>query len=311
MHILFVTEKWCDGKREFGLTNHFHNLYGSLASTGLATYDTLHVDELDIDTALPEYVSLNKGRLNAIIYCFLGTSGLNPKIPTIEKVKDVPMCFIFPDIVYNWIGSAVQKVEPYAKVLLSFDSFFEMQGLASDKFMTIATPQDPALFYQDEKKTDVSFVGTLAGYPDRNECINYLLDNGQFVKVTGGQRSDTRLSPQDYAREIRQSKISINFSRSHEVNYQCKGRVFEITASNVMLLESKNVVTPRFYTPGVDYIEFDGCVDLGNKINFYLENEHERIRIATNGYNKFQATYTAKMLWQQVFNKLFDGVKLL
>jgi len=74
--------------------------------------------------------------------------------------------------------------------------------------------------------------------------------------------------------------------------------------SKGLLLESKNTSTSKYFKPGEDYVEFEDLEDLDNKIEYYLNNEEERIRIATNGYNKYYANYSSQIFWNNILENL-------
>jgi spore maturation protein CgeB len=40
------------------------------------------------------------------------------------------------------------------------------------------------------------------------------------------------------------------------------------------------------------------------KINFYLDNEEERLRISTNGYEEYKKNYSSTVFWNTVLGSL-------
>ena len=85
---------------------------------------------------------------------------------------------------------------------------------------------------------------------------------------------------------------------------QIKGRVFEVLASNSMLLEKENEATKKLFIPGVDYVEFSTQDDFIDKVKYYLSRPEEVKKIALSGHNSYNEKYTAKMFWTAILNKI-------
>ena len=92
--ILFCCEKWCAGTPLLGLTNNFHNMFNSFSQTqSNYTYNTLHLDESvavydnHIDNLLIRYCK--KFKPEAIIFCLLGGSTVNPSFHVYEELKNM------------------------------------------------------------------------------------------------------------------------------------------------------------------------------------------------------------------------------
>lgn len=307
--VLFITEKWCDGEPGRGITNSYHNLFGTFRhSFPNIDLGILHLDEValvykkHVDNFIPEI--LDKFSPQLVIVSHLGSSPLNPTIESYKyiKSKNIPICYTWPDT-RDWALEAINSLNEVADLHVSFGG--EQVEPLNSKHINLWAPQDPSLYYNDNKFISSSFVGSLQGnYTYRREYIKYLRDNKAPIFVAGGQR-EQGLSAEDYARIIRNSHIGINFPESAKPGYdQIKGRVFEILASQSLLLEKKNVVTPRYLTPGVHYVEYSDNFDLLEKLNYYCDNTSERDKISLNGKNFYEENYGPKIFWKKVFNEL-------
>jgi hypothetical protein len=310
-NILFCCEKWCAGTPLMGLTNNFHNMFNSFSQTqNDYMYNTLHLDEASavygthIDNIIIQYCQNFKPSI--IIFCLLGGSNVNPSMPIYQKLKDmgIKLCFMWPDT-QKWVIDTILHLKDIADLSVSWDNpvsdlHSRVQFPENHKFMWV--PQDEHFFYDDKKDIDVSFVGSTI-YPDRQKILSGIIIRRQ-IHIDGGQRT-RQLTPEEYSKIIRSSKISLTFSKSPCQTYeQTKGRVYEVLRSKSLLLESKNTSTSRYLKPGEDYVEFEGLEDLDNKIEYYLNNEEERIRIATNGYNKYYANYSSQIFWNKILENL-------
>jgi len=159
-------------------------------------------------------------------------------------------------------------------------------------------PQDDQLFRPVEQDIPVRFIGSI--YPDRASFLDGVKTN---ILKAGGQRGN-KLTTYEYADLVRRSKISINFAGSPCQTYtQCKGRVYEILASKGLLLESKNKSTSGVFTPGIDYVEFSSVEELDSLIEYYLNNENERIKITESGFTTYQK-YTSKKFWDLILSRI-------
>ena len=307
--ILFITEKWCDGNSELGLSNNFHNLLGSLRCSGLdVKFSAIHYDEFfkkhrhHVDKALK--VIYDKVKPDLIITSFLGLSWMNPTKRIFETLKDnkATLCFMWPDTGYDWAIDKINELGDLADLHVSWGQDHRHHNFP-EKHLWLWAPQDETIYYNDEGKTiPCSFVGSLNGYGDRSSYLNYALKNHANLVVLGGQR-EGRLTSDQYAQYIRDSQIGINFPESPSGIDQCKGRVIEIISCGSMLLERKNNATRKILVPGEDYIEFDSPQDLKEKISFYEQNPKEREQIAANGYKKYCDHFSASKFWTQVLRR--------
>ena len=313
--LLFCCEKWCDANPAMGLTNNYHNLFGSLEHSLNVPFDVLHIDEaavqhgIHIDKILVKAVE--KLKPSAIIFSLLGRSNMNPSIDTYIQLKGRGeyLCFMWPDADREWALGEINKIGQLADLHVSWDNAGTLEGV--DNHMSLWVPQDDKLYYdQKEKKIDVGFFGSLR-YRERATYIQHLMNRGIQVYVRGGQREE-KLPPTLYAEYIRSCKIGLNFPWSPFLNTdQCKGRVYEIIASNSMLLERKNEATAKILRPGIDYVEFTDPDNLIDKINYYLNNEEERVKIADSGYRTFHSKYSATKFWEAVIGRMREqGIDL-
>ena len=307
--VLFLTEKWCDGNPDLGLSNNYHNLFGSLKSSGLGVkFNMVHYDEFyaryhrHIDDVLLSIYDQTKPDL--IITSFLGTSWLNPSARIYEFLKDrgVTLCFMWPDTGYDWAISKINKIGNVADLHVSWGSDYREHD-RMDKHLWLWAPQNEKLFYnKKEKRITASFIGSLRGYKDRPTYVNYALKKHKNLLVLGGQR-EGRLTPEEYSSYIRDSQIGVNFPESPSGIDQCKGRVIEIISCGSMLLEKKNEATKKILTPGKDYVEFDGLEDFIQKIEYYQNNHKERDRIAESGYKKYCDNFSSLKFWEKVLTR--------
>lgn len=90
---------------------------------------------------------------------------------------------------------------------------------------------------------------------------------------------------------FRQSKINLNFTIPN-IKSGIPLRVWDVLGSGGFLLTNYQAEMPYYFTEGEDLVCFDGVEDLREKVEYYLEHEEERKRIAYNGYKKVKEHHT-------------------
>jgi len=306
--VLFITEKWCDGNPNMGLTNHYHNLFGTLASLDTVEIGIFHFDEYKystgnhVDIEIPKIMDVFKPDI--VVVSHLGTSPMNPSRKSYELIHSLgsKIVFIWPDT-RDEIFEMIRSLEDITSLHVSWG--FEQAEPIIENHVWLAVPQDPSLYnYQKNKQFEAMFVGSLDGYTHRRPFIEYAKSVGCKLGVTGGQR-EMKLSPEDYATVIKASKISVNFSESAiKGQHQIKGRVIEALSCGSMLLEYKNDRTSTLLKPGVHYAEFSSKEDLVEKVNYYLENDEEREKIAAAGHAYYNSHFSPVRFWGTIFERV-------
>lgn len=119
-----------------------------------------------------------------------------------------------------------------------------------------------------EKEYDVSFIGNL--YGDRKRVLGEI-SRGVIVKSNA-------FGP-NHSIEVSKSKINLNLCTS----LGASDRVYKVLGAGGFLISDDWIGRSDYLESGKDIIIFKDIVDLNEKIEYYLENEDERLRIATSG----------------------------
>ena len=295
-NVLFISEKWSDGKPNSNLTNSYHNFFSTFKySLPEYNFNLIHYDECfvnhqtHIDKILPKIY--NKYKPDIVFILLLLNSPLNPSMETIEFLKKNKcfVCFLWPDIQMLFGQKELMEYNKVSDLHVSFASEGNIKN-NDVEIMWMWTPEDKKLYYPNKHQDiPVSFIGSTR-YKDRQDYLNFIISKNIPIAIEGGQR-EKNLTAEQYASLIRRSQITLNFSQSPGGNHQLKGRVFEATASKCLLMENKNDITPTFFEPNKEYIQFDGNNDLVEKLLYYITMDKERNTIAENGFNKYQEHY--------------------
>ncbi|MCM3746886.1 glycosyltransferase [Paenibacillus pasadenensis] len=196
--------------------------------------------------------------------------------------------------------------------------FYRSLGAANVSYMPLGV--NPALFkakqVEREYRSDICFVGQ--GFWNRIALFNKVLPSleGRRVVIAGGEWQRLRQFKR-YKRWIRQgfmpveetvnfyngAKIVLNVHRTTNPgldNHNDAGlrgasinpRTYEIAACGTLQMTDVRDDLPRYFTPGRELVTFQTPLDLVSKINYFLENEHERRAIAVRGMLRTMREHT-------------------
>lgn len=305
MKIFIAIEKWCDLNPELDVTSAHSNILGSISNTK-HTFEVFHYDEYlhlnnkTIDEFLIDYTKENKPDILFVSYYPVDNDPRNIKLETFKIIKElgIPVVFVWFDAGHPHIEQLAIKCSEFNTLNVVVDVYKKI----NEKFLPMTVPQNENIFCLQQNKTeDVCFVGSKSAYGDRQVYLNFLKDNIN-INISGGQR-EAKLSIEQYAQLLKNSKISINFPHKPDGIVQTKSRVYETMLCGTLLLERENNATTNWFVPGEDYVTFTDENDLLRKIRFYLKREDERLRISQNGYNKMKEFYNSQIWWDKVINK--------
>lgn len=171
------------------------------------------------------------------------------------------------------------------------------QWPGSDKGITSIGPIDASYYSKRYQKTiDVGFAGG-AGAGERLLATQRLQKE---CKLVIPERSEVWGTYQSYADFMLSCKRVVNFARTGSGKaWHMKYRVIESGLSSTCLFEQANPITPKYFTPGIDYLEYqdiDHLVDLVK--NADASGYGERL------HGTVTSKYSADKFWKLVFDKL-------
>jgi hypothetical protein len=304
--VLFILDKWCEGKISLGISEWETNLWKSLECTNLADVRTFHFDDMsDSDKDFELVQSCIEDQPDLICLVLYKEPGYDSSVlsyNSLDKLKEmkIPIFSIWGDLQNEPQRELAQKLSPYVELNVytaAKDVIADIKDKSKFKYLWV--PKDERVFkeYSLKKSIPVAYIGTKKY--DRMGFINSL----SFpVYCEGGERA-VHLSTEDYARMLNCVKISLSFSVASNTNV-VNARAFETMHCGAMLLEQYGKELEYFYTPFEDYVPYYNKKDLEEKVKFYLEHEEERNRIATNGMNKTKSLYSATKFWNIVLGDL-------
>lgn len=186
------------------------------------------------------------------------------------------------------------------------------------KFLPMA--YDPDYYFKLENETssrDISFVGMLNGNPERKRILeNIISKNGELKldiwgkswtwynpflqyeykikrKKLGGCIHNYNIAPTEVNKVYNSSRICINIHHPQSKE-GVNPRTLEILGAGGFELVDYKKKIEEFFNIGKEIICYKNETDLLNKIEYYLENEGERKRIAQRGHEIVKNKHTYK-----------------
>lgn len=306
LDICIVCDKWCDGNPNVGISNNYNNIIISLRK-GIPDIDIsiLHYDELlikhgkHIDTVLPFITA------DIFIFCFLGDSKINPSPQVISNLKGKKI-FIWPDTVWPWITDTIRSINEYADLHVAFDGLPDKSIVPVEALTKFAgpgidgiTPQNPDLYYPEQKEIDICFLGTV--HSNRERYIEELKNLTNYKVVVGGGQREGKLSAKDYAQIIRKSKFCINLPLSPTGKRQLKGRAIESMASKTCVMEE----TPSPLSGLLTSDQFIPITSPSDIAKILLEKTDGEIsKITESAYDVYKSKCSPSSYWNNLLDKI-------
>tara|TARA_B100000686_G_scaffold313478_1_gene358853 strand:+ start:409 stop:1575 length:1167 start_codon:yes stop_codon:yes gene_type:complete len=152
---------------------------------------------------------------------------------------------------------------------------------------------------------DVAILGQ-NHYP-RNELIETMIPFLEKNKINYYMNSLKNLDYVEYLNIYKKTKIGFNTNwvSGFKDKYHMSGKNFEIMSAGCLLLTQRCFELDLYMQEGVDYVGFDGEKDLLDKIDYYLKNEKERLKIAQSGHDRIMHLHLSYFLWREVDKALY------
>ena len=149
-------------------------------------------------------------------------------------------------------------------------------------------------------KRDIIFIGQK--YFDREKIIKLLRKNFK-VDCYGKGWENKPLKDNQVSNFLRNSKISLNFSKSRGKIKQTKARVFEICGSGSLCLSENSPELRSFYSRS-EVISFNDTEQLKYAIKNYLKNSALRDKIAIKANKKTKKKYSYSEIQKDIILKI-------
>lgn len=206
----------------------------------------------------------------------------------LEAETDAVLVGVLFDSAFRWITAGSRRLARQSDRFLLADICMPMDGVlvrGRPEAGPVNMPMSRGLVDAIDariaglaKVHDVSFIGAL--YPHRVALIEELRSRGVRVAVnphrpdvTTDFTSSRTNQPDylDYMAGLAQSQMTINFSRSSAGPFeQLKTRVIEASLVGCLVLTDDHDRTRRFWTPDVEFSEFESVADIPALVEQWL-----------------------------------------
>lgn len=140
---------------------------------------------------------------------------------------------------------------------------------------------------------DLFFIGRST--PHREAHFGYLKHHYQFLHICHGI-----FGPQ-LVNYLCAAKICLNIHAENEVSWE--PRMQMMLACGVFVISEK--ITPNTYLrPGIDYVEISSPHELHQAVEYYLQHDAERIKIAKSGYEQVLQFLNSENCFKQLIADL-------
>lgn|SRR3990167_621588 len=226
-------------------------------------------------------------------------------------------------LIINWSGDCRDPIpqwyfdfNPYCVTCFSNEKHAQEIG---GEYLQIGI--DPEIFFKRKSQVgaDIVFMANqynkfpLSEY--RNQAVEFLRSNykynfklfGSGWKTDGSFMGDQTAESNYYAG----SKIGISISQ-FDIDRYFSDRLIRIMGSGCFALSHHYAGIEKDFKVGTHLDSFCNLEELKNKIDFYLNNDNERQRIASNGYKHVHRNFTTKNMVNdilRIYEKYADTKK--
>ena len=209
------------------------------------------------------------------------------------NIMDASFCTTSPDVlnfnkknkifyIPNPVDESFEKLHNYRYKNLQNDVFFAMSHgvhrgvLKKGKF--------------DERET---FLNKLVNKLPNIKFDFYGIDKKQPVWAD------------DFISNISNSKIALNLSQGNSLKYYTSDRLAQLMGNGLLVMIDKKTKFGDFFTKD-EIVLYRDLNDLSKKIEYYINNDAIRRKIAKRGRNKYFKYFNSKIVAEFILNKTFQ-----
>lgn len=229
------------------------------------------------------------------------------------KQKNIPMVYWYNDIPFQ---KDFIKISHYFKFILTTatgDFLKEIKSVNKDCFFLPNLVNKNVESYTAFNNTNFSYDMFFSGRYDKERAnlINHLNSNlnSNIKKRFIGQDKNSVIIGDEYFSNIANSKICINHNRDFTLSYKwyTSDRLMHILGNGSFALSTKIVNGEDFFEDKLDY--YENYEELVNKIEYYLENEDERVFKSKWLWQRTHDLFNSKRVSSYILNLLNEDIK--
>jgi hypothetical protein len=222
------------------------------------------------------------------------------RLQSIIATENIGKIFCLMDVSkLGWLVLGIRITGPHI-MPISKATLNQMKKSAEDKSLS------------EEDFFDLKFRGTL--YPTRVDFFDTLNQNLEFadskIRIKIGGKSESKISSNEYWQTLAANKICITttfqyvFGDYHTNRTEINQMIFRISealaAGNLLFVEHYPGIS-KYFTPGVDFVEFYDPTDLAAKLIYFSTNIKEAQRIRESGRMSMSKKIESSIFWAELF----------
>lgn len=219
------------------------------------------------------------------------------KSSLVSALSGIVICFVSPQKIHP-IFPHKRLFGPYL-MPLSIETFNKLNLLKTEKV--------------DSDIRQAIFIGSL--YEPRTTMLNQikasLIEKGFDLDIRGRVLGDIRKPDDEYWAAM--VNADIIFTTSDQIDLpeldwkwvqNLVYRYVEVLSSGALLVAQDVPGVYKYFQPGMHFVSFNDTQDAIRKIEFYLENEFERSKIAKQGNLKARNLIESRIFWTLIDSNL-------
>ena len=175
---------------------------------------------------------------------------------------------------------------------IDFNKNYKKKNLEYDIFLAISHGQNRAILKKGK-------------FDEREKLFSYLKKELNNRKIGAfGFNNNEPIWGSNYFDHLTNSKISINLSRGKYQNLYSSDRISSLIGNGLLVFIENKTNLQKILKDKKEVIFFNDKLDLVKKINYYLDNEKLRKKIAENGRNNYHRKFNNLILVDYILSKL-------
>ncbi len=212
-------------------------------------------------------------------------NGMGASVVTGCQRVGAKVLFWYMDPLWNFTPEIENRVRTCDMTFCALREPYEKaKAIAPDKthFLQEGYDEDVDKPWETPFEHDVSFIGNVVHSEKRKEYA----EKAGFVVITG-------MYGEDHAKAVCRSRINLNFTHGGTSD-----RTYKVLAAGGFLLTESWSRMEDDFTPGKDFVTFDGVDELESKIKYWLARPEERMKIQMHGMKTVQKFSRDMWAWR-------------
>ena len=224
----------------------------------------------------------------------------------------------FPNIkIAMWWVDPFKNYSHIPKRMEILDYFFATTGQSKlskifsgyeNKLLFFPNPCNPIIENKKAYKNkncqyDIVYIGR--SDKNRDNFINNIKKINNIKFGLFGQDRNNLIYGANFFKVLFNSKIGLNYSRYNDIELYSSDRIVQLTANGIMTMSPKIPKYDKLFNEN-EIIYFEDFNDFQERLEYYLQNQDERIKVAKRGREKAHNSYNCKRISKFILETIFE-----